>query len=83
MASGLRYERFALIVVETRDPFDPTSPRREASLFNSPGPVPGVFLCPAFFAFEAEGGRDRRNAAGWGKRRHRTPIDVEVPTPSL
>jgi hypothetical protein len=36
LLSGLRHERFRLIAFETRDPSDPTSPRREASLFDSP-----------------------------------------------
>src|SRR6516164_1275253 len=37
LRSGLRHEQFLLIAFETRDPHDPTSPRREASLFDSPG----------------------------------------------
>src|SRR5260370_23127299 len=35
--AGLRIERFRVIALETGDPYDPTSPRREASLFDSPG----------------------------------------------
>ena len=38
LPSGIRHERFRLIAFETRDPRGPTSPRREASLFDSPGP---------------------------------------------
>src|SRR5258708_1730478 len=36
LSSGLRHEQLLLIAFETRDPHDPTSPRREASLFDSP-----------------------------------------------
>src|SRR6185312_5518684 len=48
LISGLRHERFRLIAFETRDPRDPTSPRREASLFDSPGPWARRFFCPRF-----------------------------------
>src|SRR5262245_58197239 len=37
LGAGFRHERFLLFAFETRDPHDPTSPRREASLFDSPG----------------------------------------------
>src|SRR6186997_610560 len=44
LAAGLRHERFRLVAFETRDPLDPTSPRREASLFDSPGLRARLFL---------------------------------------
>src|SRR3954469_25361442 len=49
LLSGLRHERFRLIAFETRDPSDPTSPRREASLFDSPGLLARRFFSGRFF----------------------------------
>jgi len=64
-----------LIVIETRDPFDPTSPRREASLFNSPG-----LLARRFFGLRKSDKKGAQNAAGSGNLAPRTPFDVEVRT---
>src|SRR6185312_1269056 len=50
LASGLRHGRLRLLLLGTRDPYDPTSPRREASLFDSPGLFGPAFFCADLFA---------------------------------
>src|SRR5277367_6183870 len=71
LVSGLRHERFRPDAFETRDPHDPTSPRREASLFDSPG-----LLARRLFLNSARAAECGTLCRWWVNHTHLPAIDV-------